>query len=569
VISRALRAGAAAIAVAALIDPAITVTARARALVSIVDAGSSDRAARDHVFRAVDAAMRHDFTVVDGSDPAADHTIAIGDRYPDRPIAGPVSTVTIAPARPAGVRIVGIEAPHQVPLATVVHVAVDLEATGVRGASSTLVVSAAGVEVGRSTHSWTKPVEHWHAELDVAPAGKPPFVLSARVTDPKKSGSDDRADTLVAVRSEPLRVLVYEPRPSWASSFVRRALEADSRFHVAGLTLASRNVPVKTDAPAALRAALPSAFDVVIVGGLDRLSVSDGDWLQRFTRERGGAALFVPDSLVDARLPDGVVGEEILLERHASLSAQGPLPRIDAAEITALSNLPPGATVLARVEPLGKPVIVSFPRGDGQVLIAGALDAWRYRAEQGVEFDRFWQSLVAGVALAARRDVDVEVVPALVAPGETATVTVRVGRQSIVAPVTASLEGGDPIRLWPNATPGVFTGHVTAPPTGGPRDIRVSVGVDDALTARATFAVGDYAAPRRTNEAPLRLLADAHGGIDVDSAHLDRLRQFIASHVLTGDAKTTVHPMRSVWWFGPFAGCLAIEWWIRRRRGLR
>jgi hypothetical protein len=29
------------------------------------------------------------------------------------------------------------------------------------------------------------------------------------------------------------------------------------------------------------------------------------------------------------------------------------------------------------------------------------------------------------------------------------------------------------------------------------------------------------------------------------------------------------HPMRSPWWILPFAACLGVEWWDRRRRGLR
>jgi hypothetical protein len=29
------------------------------------------------------------------------------------------------------------------------------------------------------------------------------------------------------------------------------------------------------------------------------------------------------------------------------------------------------------------------------------------------------------------------------------------------------------------------------------------------------------------------------------------------------------HPMRSFWWMFPFVACLAGEWWLRRRGGLR
>ena len=31
----------------------------------------------------------------------------------------------------------------------------------------------------------------------------------------------------------------------------------------------------------------------------------------------------------------------------------------------------------------------------------------------------------------------------------------------------------------------------------------------------------------------------------------------------------SVYPMRTAWWLLPFAGCLSIEWWLRRRAGLR
>ena len=29
------------------------------------------------------------------------------------------------------------------------------------------------------------------------------------------------------------------------------------------------------------------------------------------------------------------------------------------------------------------------------------------------------------------------------------------------------------------------------------------------------------------------------------------------------------YPMRSFWWMFPFVACLAGEWWLRRRGGLR
>jgi len=31
----------------------------------------------------------------------------------------------------------------------------------------------------------------------------------------------------------------------------------------------------------------------------------------------------------------------------------------------------------------------------------------------------------------------------------------------------------------------------------------------------------------------------------------------------------STHPWRSPWWMIPFATCLTLEWWLRRRDGLR
>jgi hypothetical protein len=61
----------------------------------------------------------------------------------------------------------------------------------------------------------------------------------------------------------------------------------------------------------------------------------------------------------------------------------------------------------------------------------------------------------------------------------------------------------------------------------------------------------------------------AHGGIEVpvgsEAALVTRARTTVAP----ARAPVTTHPMRSPWVAVPFAACLGLEWWIRRRRGLR
>ena len=108
------------------------------------------------------------------------------------------------------------------------------------------------------------------------------------------------ADVVVDVRRDPLRVEFYDPRPSWATTFVRRALEADARFQVATLSSTSRGISAQTGGAVPLDDPRLDAFDVVIVGGLDRLSAADVRALDRYMRERGGAVVVVPDQRIDA-----------------------------------------------------------------------------------------------------------------------------------------------------------------------------------------------------------------------------------------------------------------------------
>ena len=47
------------------------------------------------------------------------------------------------------------------------------------------------------------------------------------------------------------------------------------------------------------------------------------------------------------------------------------------------------------------------------------------------------------------------------------------------------------------------------------------------------------------------------------------LQRVLAAEDRPASQVVSVHPMRAPWWIIPFAGCLTIEWWLRRREGLR
>lgn len=53
------------------------------------------------------------------------------------------------------------------------------------------------------------------------------------------------ADVVVHLRAAPVRVEFYDPRPSWPSTFVRRALESDARFHVEWMTFSARVIAAR------------------------------------------------------------------------------------------------------------------------------------------------------------------------------------------------------------------------------------------------------------------------------------------------------------------------------------
>lgn len=567
--ARILRGVAIGIAVAAVIDPPVSLSGRARPRLAVVAIGGAEA---ERVRGQVGAHLREDFEVVSGIDSTAAGTIVIGDRFPEMalPSNTPVSTVTMTPGLAATVRIAGVRAPTRVPPQTALHIEVDVDGSGAGGSSTSLTIASGGVEVGRASHAWREAGEHWRAALDVIPVGEPPFVLRAEVvTDP--GGSHERADVMVAAARKPFRVLVYEPRPSWAGTFVRRSLEGDARFAVSSLSYASRGIAVRAGEPVTLGSVDDLAdLDVIAVGGLDRLSGADVRALDRFMRERGGSVALLPDGRVDGGPASQLVPypfpSETLVDERTPLDTTAPLPRLDASEMLVFHRAPAGADVLARVSGSNDPVVLIVSNGDGRLLFSGALDAWRSRADSGVAFDRFWRSAFAGLALATPPAVDVDISPSPVSAGDPAHVTARI--RTLGSAVSASLDTGESIRLWPDATRGVFTGSFVAPAGQGPHAVEVVVAGTIRTTGRGVFRVQSDARPI-VAAAPLALLASSHGGVNVGPNDLAALERHVRQSIAASRATSARRPMHSPWWLLPFATCLSGEWWLRRRRGLR
>lgn len=589
-IERALRWTAITIAVLGVVDPAMTVSGRTRPLLGLVvqtgpsmelpsaSGAASRREAAQAVAARLHADLRDAFDIVEGFDRTAAATVLIGDRYPDDPVpeTATVSTVTVAAPLTPDVRIAGVDAPRAVPPATAVRLGVVVQGQGLAGKTSDIVVRSHGAELARASHVWPASGDSWRADLEVVPIGEPPFTFDIATTEiPGERTFADNHATVQIDRAPRLRVLVLEGRPSWAAAFVRRELEDDPRFEVEGLSYAAPGVPVRSGGASGSRGL--EGFDVVLVGGLDRVSASDITRLDRFLRLRGGSVAILPDSKVSTavvrELLPGVAVRETLLDRPAALAAATALPRIDASELLEATNLPPGAVVLAQASGSREPVIWTVAVGFGRVLFSGALDAWRYRANPEVDFGRFWRSVVSGLALAAPPPIDVDLVPRRAALGQRVRVVARVRpleqdslRDRLA--VSASVGADRPIRLWPDAAKGVFTGSfiVESSMTGQSPIVTVSAGDG---TARGSARVILDRHPREEGGEPLSLLAETRRGIDVRPDDLAKLESHVRTAVPPQRVPVERHPMRSAWWIVPFAACLSCEWWLRRRTGDR
>ncbi|HEY7289441.1 MAG TPA: hypothetical protein VH583_06350 [Vicinamibacterales bacterium] len=591
-IERVLRWSAIAIAVLAFADPAIESSGRSRPVVGFVvqdgpsmqlpsNSGTESRGAvAERARKQLLRDLGGEFEFIDALDSsAASAVVVVGDRYPERTHRErvPASTVTVSDVLKPNLRIASVDAPHEISPTTAVPIRAVVAASGLSGATSHVVIRASGVELARASHTWTADEERWTAEAVVAPVGSPPFTFKVVVEPDARERTPLDNSAVVHVREgERLRVFVLEGRPSWASAFVRRALEADARFEVEGVSRIAPRVSVETGTPTGRANSLDDlvSFDTVVVGGLDALSDANVAALQRFMTDRGGAVVLLPDaspqtSVVRRFVRDASM-KETLLDRPARLAITSNAPSLDASELLEASTLPADAGVIARSAASGQPVVWTVARGDGRLFVSGAMDAWRYRMDADGVFDRFWRRTIAGLALEAPRAIDVTLAPSN-ADGDAVVVSARVRRleqdrigsgQSIRAQA-----GTNPIRLWPDARRGWFVGRVVTDRKEDGEPISITASADGISSEPAwMFAV------RRSLEAdaiPLASFSTSHGGIDVRPDELTRLESHLRTTVPTVVTRSSRRPMRSAWWLVPFVGCLSTEWWLRRRSGRR
>jgi hypothetical protein len=373
---------------------------------------------------------------------------------------------------------------------------------------------------------------------------------------------DDVTDVGVVVEATPAAVFVYEPEPTWMGTFVRRAIEDDSRFVVAGRTRVAPPVTVTRGSAGPLSAAAVGEAGTVVVTAPHRLGAADVELFDRFVIERGGSLIIVLDqrpSGAALRLFPPVAGQQ----RDAQPRAAG-LLRV-REWLTFAPDV--GTTTLAAIA--GEPIVMSRAVGRGRVIVSGALDAWRFR-DAAAGFNTYWGGLVWEAAVAAGKPLHLSAEHTLARSGEPIRVKAeiqsldRTQRQSSASGTMTCDDRRVAVRLWPGGRSGSFEGVVR--PAG--QQCEVSVTIDD-VTASLLLAVRTEVRRGPMADDALEAAVEAHGGIvEQIGDGADRVLARASAQLPGMETTVSVWPMRSPYWLLVFAACLSSEWWLRRRAGL-
>jgi hypothetical protein len=585
-----LRGVAILIAILAVVDPAMMSMRAPRARIAVV---AADRARDSALSRRVSRSLESRFSVIDAPLPAADATVLVGETAPPmfRELSTPLFVVRddIASDR---VRIEAVHAPRASPLDAAVPVTIVARTVGARGRTLETELSAGGVVVNRAT----RPIEDDRTQftLSFAPttAGAVALRVTARIT-----GSSDSAiaDVVTDVRQTRWSLLFYDPRPSWMSTFVRRAIERDPRFVVTSRVVTSKNVSTDAGTPPSRLDDLSSTsrFDAIVVGAPGALSDAEIGGLDDYARKRGGNIVLLCDGdfTPNAWQLTQVRGWTSPQRQRVALPIVSHTPGATSVDTVLLATelswpveFPGTAEVLARtVAPsdslTNRPMLWRVPLGAGRVTVSSALDAWRYRDRGRESFDRFWQTILAEASAASIPAVDVHVSPAAASPRENVDVDVTIRdaalrelgpRDTTHVGIAAEIVGPrfsrTRISVWPAANVGEFHTTIRAPNDTGAYRIVVTSG---GLSADASLVVANGASrPMPSDIDLLESLAASRGGKVISAAALDGLAPAIAAIVRPASRAERWHPMRSVWWIVPFALALGAEWLLRRRAGL-
>ncbi len=599
---RVLRALAILIAIVAVIDPAVTSTRTTRPEVAVITADSAkDAALAGRVARE----LGERFTVIPAPFAPAAATVLIGTRLPTA-LATSSATFAVAPepATPSAT-IVAVDAPSRTNLDARVPITTTVHALGANGRDVEVTLSMGSAVIDRVTERVADGDERLTVSLGFVPTvvGAARVTLSSRITDADAPDPTPgaTADLVIDVRDDRWSVLFFDPRASWMSTFVRRTVERDPRFAVTSRVVTSRNVSIDAGRPPATLgdANALAAFDAIVVGAAQTLAERDVAGLEAYLRQRGGSVILLLDERASGpfdrltRVRQWSSGTEAAgfaissVEDEAraarDVSSDSTLAELRATSLLWPSTLPAGARELARAHPAvsvatpPRPAIWRIQVGAGELVVSGALDAWRHRDPAMSRFDEYWRETLATAAAAGASPIEVTMPSSIVAPGERVEIATTVRslaladapttsiRDSVIASIDAP-GGASTVRLWPDGSRGRFRGSFRAPVTEGMHRITVA---SSELRADVPLLVSATATPAAPNDSDLvAAWVASRGGQVIQASALGELGPALQRTLRPTARRETWYPMRSAWWIVPFALLLGAEWLWRRRNGL-
>ena len=579
---RILRGVALLIAVLGFIDPVLTRAAQNRPTVVVLHASPSDR----NLALDVAAALEPTFDVSRVDVPDAAAYVVAGTDLPEdwRPSTNArVFAVTPAATAP-GPKVLQFTAPGQVSIDSIAPVEAEVQVGGTGDREVMVSLLADGVRLIQAPHRLSGADTRVRVPLTFVPSQT--GLVRLRVEAALTGTEPVVADKVLDVHARAWQVLAFDGRPSYAATFVRRALESDPRFTVTTRVVTSRASAMQTNAgPSTLTDHLSLAtFDLIIVGAPEAFGEAEARALQRYLRERQGAVILLPETMTGVLLPR-LSGQAVWQEERRMQPASVRPPAATgndawtAAEFLWPVRWPPLAEPLATLDAPAegssapRPAVWQVPIGGGRLAISSAVDGWRSRAGSASGFSAFWRWAAAALAQATPSLIDVTMPRRLLTPGQWGQVSVAMF--SAGEPL-ARVTGGSMdalVRLWPvndraASTGREWTGEFRAPDLPGRYRLTVTSG--PAASVVEFLVVNDApirAAPE--HEGLAVLAASTHRGRIVAADQLRQLPAQISEIVTTGSGREPWHPMRSVWWLMPFTLCAAGEWWLRRHRGER
>ncbi|HVZ49740.1 MAG TPA: hypothetical protein VG916_13225, partial [Gemmatimonadaceae bacterium] len=271
-----LRGAAVAIAVLALVDPAMTRARRDRAVVAVASPSTHGDAEAGALAARVRARLARDFDVVPGAYAAADAIVVVGEELPAGAAEFRMPAFAVAPGRRTRVIVERVETPRVATAAGIVGVRATVRVRGAAGRTVTITLFAGGAPVDQTTHRVAGDDERFDVTLGAPITGEAAALRVEARTDGGASAEAGAADVAVRLGNARWNVLFHDTRPSWTSTFVRRALERDPRFAVASRIEASTGFAVATAAaPRLADAARRDRFDAIVVGAAEDLAPAD------------------------------------------------------------------------------------------------------------------------------------------------------------------------------------------------------------------------------------------------------------------------------------------------------